>query len=173
MELKGDDSFPFCFRMIIGQVHCGNAINLMNLSVTNGGDCQFIPFAINEFLVLIPDLTNNFWLAIMAHNNLLKSFRNNPSPFLSVKHAVEFGFRVQIRLISFHHKFFGLAKQFAAILHASVIARKPNFQLQNKVTNVATLPDKKCVAVYRIIFCRLAEDCTVFHRPEPFFASPA
>ena len=147
MELKGDDSFSFCFRMIIGQVHCCNAINLMNLSVTDGSDCQLIPLAINKLLVLVTYLTYDFWLTIFTDNDLLKSFRNNSSPFLCVKHAVELGLWVQIRLISFHSKAFWLTKQFAAILHASIIAGEANFQLQNEVANVATLPDKKCVAV--------------------------
>ena len=163
MELKGDNPFSFRFRMIISEVHGRNAINLMNLSVTDGSDGQLIPLAINKILILVTYLAYNFWLAVIADNDLLKSFRNYSSPFLCVKHAVELGLRVQIRLISFHCKAFWLTKQFAAVLHACVIPRKADLEFQNKVTHFTTLPHKKRVRVHRVLFCSLPDNGTILH----------
>ena len=159
--------------MIVRKVHGCNAVHLMDLSVTDGSDCQLIPLAINKLLIRVTYFTHNFRLAVFTNNHLLKSFRNNSSPFLCIEHAVELLLRVQVRLISFHHKAFWLTKQFAAILHAGIIAGEANLHLQNEVAHFSTLPDEKRVCIHRVLFCGLPHNGTFFNRPKAFFASPA
>ena len=152
MELKGDDSFSSRFRMVVRKVHGCNAVHLMDLSITNSNDRQLVPLAINKLLSLVTYLTYHFGLTVFTDNNLLKSFRNNSSPFLGVQHAVELRLGVQIRLISFYRKVFGLTKNLTTILHTSIVARETNFQFEHKVTWLSTLPDEKGVSVHWILF---------------------
>ena len=163
MELKGDDSFSFRFWMIVRKVHGCNAVHLMDLSITNSNDRQLVPFAINKLLILVTHLAHNFWFAVITDNNLLKSFRNDTSPFLGVQHAVELRLGVQIRLISFYRKVFGLTKNLTTILHTSIVARETNFQFEHKVTWLSALPDEKRVRVHRVLFCGLPHNGTILH----------
>ena len=163
MELKGNDSFSFRFRMIVRKVHGCDAIHLMDLSVANGSNRQLIPLAINKLLILVTHLARDFWFAVITDNNLLKSFRNDTSPFLCVKHSVELRLGVQICLISFYCKLFRLTKNLTTILHTSIVTREANFQFEHKVTWLSTLPDEERVCVHRVLFCGLTHNGTILH----------
>ena len=56
--------------MIVRQVHGFDAVHLMDLSVADSSDGQLIPLAINKLLVLVTYLAYNFWLAVIADNDL-------------------------------------------------------------------------------------------------------
>ena len=149
--------------MIVRQVHGFDAVHLMDLSVADSSDGQLIPLAINKILILVTYLTYHFGLAVFTDNNLLESFRNDSSPFLCVKHAVELGLWMQIRLISFYCKVFWLTKNVTTILHTSIVTREANFQFEHKVTWLSTLPHKKRVRVHRVLFCGLPDNGTILH----------
>ena len=102
--------------MIVSQVHGGDAIDLVDLAVTDSDDRQFVPFGVNELLISITYFTNDLGLTIFTDDDSLKPLSHDATPFLGIEHPKEFRLAVQIGLIAFHDKVAWLADQLATVL---------------------------------------------------------
>ena len=108
--------------MIVRQVHRGDAVDLMNLPIADRDDGQLVPLVIDKLLILVANLADHLRLSVSSDDDPLETLGNNPSPLLGVEHSEELRLRMQIRLITFDDKVLRFSDQFAAVLHARVVA---------------------------------------------------
>ncbi|CAD71723.1 hypothetical protein RB733 [Rhodopirellula baltica SH 1] len=172
VQLQRQDPTAASFRMVVGQVHRGDAVDLVNLPVTHRDDGQLVPFPIDQLLRAVAHFADHLGFAIRTDFDLLESLRDDTTPFLCVEHPKEVGRFMQIRLVAFDNKFFRI-DQFASILHAAVVATKTDFGFEDKVADLTALPDQECVALGWILFRGFAMNDSVANRPEGIVPSPS
>ena len=173
MELQSKNPRSFGLRMIVDQLHRGDAVNLVDLPISHRDDRQLIPVSIDELLIFVADFTNHLGVAIGIHNHPLKAFCNNPSPLFRIEHSEELRLTMQIGLVTFNGKIFRLANPFASVLHPRVISFKADLRFEDKVFDFSSLPDQKGVALRWLVFCRLAKDRAILNRPELCLPGPS
>ena len=101
--------------MIVSQIHGCDAVDLMDLAIADGDDCQFVPFGVNELLISVTYFTNDLRLTIFTEDDSLKELRHDATPFLGIEHPKEFRLAVQIGLTPFHDEVAWLADQLATV----------------------------------------------------------
>ena len=144
----------------------------MNLSITECDNCQFIPFRVDKLLVFVSNFSYDLGFAILSDDDSLKSLSNNATPLFGIQHSKIFRFWMQVCLISLHDEVIRVSNQFTAVLDARVVSGETNFRFKDEVGYFATLPDKKGISFSRFVFRGLAEDRSVFNRPEFGLSSP-
>ena len=164
------DRIGMIFRHIDGY----HIIDHVDQAVTHGEDSQLVPFGAIEFS-LIPNRTKNFHILISPCVRFLPT-PGNDAPFsilLSVEHAEEFLFGMQVRLIPGEYTIFYITHRFTAILNSGIISLKFYLTGEFEILYLSSFPDKKSVGGRRVVRGGLSNDGTVFNFPELVFSDPS
>ena len=159
--------------MIFGDVHGHDVVYLVNQSVADHQNGEFVPFFSIE-LSLVPDGSENFDVLVSLGVRFLPSLGDDAalSEFLSIEHAEKVLFRVQVSLIASQNEILQVAHGLTAVLYARVVSLELDHTGEFKVLNHTALPDEKGVSLGRVFLGRFPYDCAVFDLPELFLAHP-
>ena len=101
MELQAQVSFGNGIGMVFRDVHGHDVVYLVNQSVADHENGEFVPLFSIE-LGLVPDGSENFYVLVSLGIYFLPTLGNDAalSEFLSIEHAEEVLLRVQVGLIA-------------------------------------------------------------------------